>query len=369
METTERNLTIIRYNLAGIVMNLGLAALKLVVGKSVNSHAIMLDGVNSLSDSLSSSLSILSAALGNKKADKNHPMGYGRLEYLCTFAITAVIIYVGIRSIIGAVDSVIHPHEAPHYNNAAVSIMVISLSCKLIYGVLMRRKGRSINSAGMIATGSDSLGDALISIGILTGILVIRYTELDIEHYICILISLLLINTGIGLLKESMDKLLGTKVDPELKKRIVRTLMKEPEILNVSNMTVHNYGENVYIGSLDIEVDSDTRAEDITRLSRRVITKARECGVKITSVGITAADMSNPEVAEIWDAVINTALRHESVTRVSSLNVEKEGRSISFYIVQDYSLKDREKERAELLEELREAYPDMNIEMYSTVDL
>jgi cation diffusion facilitator family transporter len=369
MEKSNRNYTIIIYNLAGIVMNVGLAVVKFIVGIAVHSHAIMLDGVNGISDSLSLALTILSATIGNKKADEKHPMGYGRIEYISSFLITAIIIYVGVKAIISSVKVLINPHEPPLYNTAAILIMLLSMVLKVVYGVVMRRKGREINSSAMYMTGTDSLGDSLVSAGILFGILVVKFTHFNIENYICILISLILIYTGARLLKDSMDKMLGTRTDPEIKKNIVRTLMDEEEILNVSNMTVHNYGENVYIGSLDIQVPSDMRADEIASLSRRVISIVGDCGVQITSVGINAADMHDPEVAKIWDEVIKTAMRYKSVTRINSLNVDEENKSISFFVVQDYSYHDRDQEKAELEEELRRTFSDMTVEIYSTVDL
>jgi len=214
-ENNNRQRIIIKYNIIGIVINLFLAVFKIIVGLGINSHAVILDAVNGLSDSLSLTLSITSSVLAGMRPSKKHPMGCGRIEYLFSMLITLVIMAVGIQAMVSAIDGILHPHEAPNYNTAALIIIPVSLIFKLAYGVIMRKKGNEVRSAAMTMTGMDSIGDALISVGILLAMALYKITGVDIEHYVCIAISVLIILTGIKLLHQLLDKILGTRIDPD----------------------------------------------------------------------------------------------------------------------------------------------------------
>ena len=251
----ERNRSIIRYNMIGIAMNLLLAVFKIAAGIVAHAHAVMLDGVNSLSDMISSLLTILSSYIAGKRGSRDHPLGYGRLEYISSLVVTMIIMYVGVITLIHAVQTIIHPHDPPHYSTLVIVIMIVSMTCKIAYGVMMRRRGRALDSAAMIMTGTDSLGDALISLSILAAIVIYRATGLDVEHYLCIFIALMIIRTGVQMIRECVTKILGTRLPDEERKRIASIAAGFDEVLNVSNLMMHNYGEGYNVGSLDREVD------------------------------------------------------------------------------------------------------------------
>ena len=221
MNADERNNIILRYSIVGIVINLFLALAKVAVGFIVNAHMIMLDGVNSLSDSIALFISLVSNVIGRKRGSKAHPFGYGRIEYVSSIIITMIITYIGISSIVETVKSIIDPHEAPAYTTLSVAIMVFSLIFKLIYGVLMRKNGKKLDSIAMIMIGADSMGDALISIAILFGIVFYKIAGIDIEHYLCIAIALMIIKSGVEMFMECINKVLGSRADPETKHRII----------------------------------------------------------------------------------------------------------------------------------------------------
>ncbi len=343
-EIKARNRIIIRYNMMGVLMNLLLSSAKIITGLVVSSHAIFLDGINSLSDVLSAAISILSTMFGAKKASVSHPFGYGRMEYMSSFLITMLIMYVGIRSVIESVKSILHPRGVPDYNLIAVGLMVLSLICKFIYGIVMRRKGKLINSTVMVMTGTESFGDSLISLSILGAIVFYRLSGVNIEYYLCIAISLLILYTGVRVLFEAMTKILGTRTDPEVKKGIIRLFLEEKAVQNVTNLILHNYGENVYVGSADIEVDENMRAAEISHLTRRLIRSAGSRGITITSIGISGAKLTDPESDRMFDMVLKTAMKYPSIQRVHSFHVDFEEKEMSFYIVQRFGSKDPEQE-------------------------
>ncbi|MBO7697738.1 MAG: cation diffusion facilitator family transporter [Erysipelotrichaceae bacterium] len=367
--TASRNDQIIRYNIFGIVMNVSFSIIKIMIGTLYSAHAMILDGVNGFSDALSYLLSIVSSFLNKKGATKNLPMGYGRMEYLLSLTTTILVTYVGFRSIFEAIYDITHPHEAPQYNILIIVIAIVSLIAKSYYGIILRNKGTELKSMGMVMSGTDSICDSFVSLAILIAVVVYQMTGADIEHYLCIVIALLIIFTGLKMLRECMNKILGTRVDPEFRKRIVNMVIQEKDVQNVSNLVIHNYGENVYVGSLDIEVDPNMKALRITELSRKLISKADKLGLKLTSVGIIASKVNDPKADQVYDQIIDKVIEHKGIIRIHSFSIDFKKKQMSFYIVFDYSVKDKEKEKTEFLKEIQEMYPKMKIRIYTGVDL
>ena len=360
-KTDNRFQTIIRYNIIGIAINLVLSTAKIIIGFVTNAHAVILDGIEGFSDLISSVFTIFSAKIGEKKADKMHPFGYGRAEYLASLLITIIIMLFGIRTIIESVQNILDPHEAPHYDTAVVTIMVLSLVLKLSYGFILRKKGREINSDAMVMSGVDCMSDSVTSIAILAAILIKKIFDFDIEHYLCIGISLLIIGTGVQMLRECVTKILGTPVDPEFKKKIKNMIAMEEGVYNVPTLVIHNYGEGVYVGSVEIVVDENMRAAEITKLSRRITKKADELGMTVTAVGITGTNTSSHKADEIRDRIVDIVRQNKNIRRAHSITVDFQEKHISFSVEPNYDDPDHEKTRQDLINELQTIFPEMTI--------
>lgn len=370
-QAKSRNREIIRCSLIGIGMNLVLSVSKIIAGSLIHSHAIMMDGFNSLLDMATSLISLLFAVLSGRNENRNHPFGFGRLEYLGSLLVTMLVLYFGASTAVESVQSILHPHEAPVYGPVIVLIMVISLIAKLIYGFAMKKRGKQLHSDALVISAVDSLGDALISVGILVAIVVIRLTGLDIEHYVCILISLMILRTGIRMIHSNLTKMIGTSTDPALRKKLLDLIIREDGVLNVSGIVLHNYGEGNNVGSVSIEVDERATAAEISRISRRIIGIGREIGIQITSVGITGTNITDPETAKMWDTIISLAETHKSIRRVNSFVLDPERREISFYVIPDYNVKRQTRNEAldHFEKQVRAAFPDMTIEMLQGIDV
>ena len=364
----KRNNAIIRFNLLGVVMNLILAVAKLIFGIASHSHALILYSVNGLSDMFASVLSIISSALGNRRASKQHPLGYGRLEYVFSLVITMVIMVICGRSLVDSIGSIFHPHEPPTYSTSVIILTCFSMLMKLGYGLLLRKKGKDLQSVAMRMAGIESMGDSMISAAILIAIVVLRLTGKDIEHYLCIGISLLLLYNGIGMIRECMTKLLGTRTDPELRKRIAHLLSNEDQVLNVSNLVIHNYGEGIQIGSADIEVDEALTAREISLLTQRLIRAAEAENVILTSIGVRASNLTDPEAEAIWDRIIDLLRAFPEAQRAHSPYIDFETKTISFSIVMDYGDRTRQEDQIRIREALREAFPDMELDIHFMID-
>ena len=369
-KVTVRNRSIIRCSLIGVGMNLFLAVFKILAGTMVHAHAIIMDGVNSLSDMTASVISILSSIIVKKRGDPKHPFGYGRVEYLSSMLIAMIILLIGIRSIYSSIESIIDPHDPPDYNGLALAIMIISLVSKLVYGFFMRRQGKRLNSSALIMSAADSMGDALISAGILAAMALYRVTGVDIEHYVSIGIALLIIRTGIEMIRECGDKVLGTRPDPALRKELISRVTQKEQVLNISNILLHNYGEGNYVGSVDIEVDEKLTAAEISRLTRQIIREAEELGVVLTSVGITGTNISDPDAVQVWDSIIDMARGYGSIKRVYSFIIDRESRLISFYVTQNSTRNRRvcDEELRQFIRQVSDTWPDMQVDIRQGID-
>ena len=366
-ESLNRNREMVRYNLIGMSVNFVLSVTKFIIGTAANSYAVVLDGFNSLSDLISSFFIIVFSRLSEKRADKDHPFGYGRLEYVSSVLITGLIMFIGVRSIIEAVKNIVSPPAEPDYNIVVILVMSISLVLKVVFGKLMKKKGEELKSESMIMNGADNLSDAYVAISVLFSIVIYKTFGIVIENYLCIVISLLILKTGTDMLKETMNKILGAPADPEFRKKITRMIFMEESVYNVSSLVIHNYGENNCIGSVDIEVDENMKASEIGDLSRRLKEKAKEMGLTLTSVGVSGT-RADPKADSIRDQIIETAMGHKQIRRVQSITVDFKKREITFAVVHDHGYADKEEDIAILKEELQKLYPKMKIEISSAIN-
>ena len=158
----DRQGLIVRTSIIGIVTNLLLAGFKAAVGLLSNSIAITLDAVNNTSDALSSVITIIGAKLGSKAPDKKHPLGYGRIEYLSSMMVAAIVLYAGITSAVESVKKIIRP-EAADYGTASIVILAVAIAVKLVLGSYVKKQGEKANSGALTASGSDALFDAVLS--------------------------------------------------------------------------------------------------------------------------------------------------------------------------------------------------------------
>ena len=365
METKvqDRSSLIVKFAAIGLAVNLILSVLKIASGLVIGSRAITLDGINSLTDSISCAFIIVSAFLAKKHADKVHPFGYGRFEYVFSLMFAFFIMYFGGKSIVSAVRDIIKGTPLPNYRLDSIILMTLSCASKIVYGLSAHKKGKEIHSPSLIMSGVDSIGDSLVAFSILIGMLVQKVFSIGIENYLCIIIAIMIIRTGYRMMHECFNKILGMRVDPEFGKKIRTMIIMEEGVLNISNLVIHDYGEGTYIGSVDIQVDENLTALQISRISAEIKAKAMEMGLNLTSVGVNAQNLSSQKADSIRDKVFLIATRHKSVERIESLNIDLELHCLSFSVVPEFDVPDREEDLKKLNDEISKCFPDMKVVM------
>ena len=254
----NRNKVIVKTSVVGIVTNVILASVKAVIGLMANSIAVVLDAVNNLSDALSSIITIVGNKLsrvGNKLSRKlpneKHPLGYGRIEYLTAMVIASIVIYAGITSCVESVKKIVHPEEAD-YSTVSLVIIAIAVVVKVILGRYVKSQGERVNSGSLIASGSDALFDAILSLSVLASALIFIFTGLSLEAYVGVLISIFIIKAGFEMLKDTVSDLLGKKNDNELTKQIKSLIRSEEGIHGAYDLVINDYGPEKKLASVHV---------------------------------------------------------------------------------------------------------------------
>jgi cation diffusion facilitator family transporter len=240
----------------GIICNLLLFTIKLIGGIATSSIAIIADAFNNLSDAGSSIITILGFKLSNKPADKEHPFGHGRFEYLASLFVAVAIIVVGIELFRNSFDKIITPSSDLNFSSFSIIVLVISIVLKTWMSFFNRKVGKMISSLTMQATAIDSISDVIATSTVLVGLFISSIFSYNIDGYLGLVVALFIIYTGFKTVKETMDPILGQSPSPEFVKEIENEVLSHDAILGIHDLIVHDYGPGRRVISLHAEVDA-----------------------------------------------------------------------------------------------------------------
>ena len=242
-------------SVVGVICNVILFVVKYIMGTFAHSIAIVSDGFNNLSDSASCIITMFGYKLAAKPADKEHPYGHGRMEYLTSLVIATIIMVVGAETLKESVEKVVHP-QAVSYSHIVLLSLIFSIAVKLWMAFFNRTLGKKIQSTTMIATSKDSTNDVFATLGTVVALLASNFVKLPVDGIMGIIVSVFILFSGYGIIKETVDMLLGKPAEPELVEEIKRIIMSDDMILGVHDLMIHNYGPGKMIGSVHVEVDA-----------------------------------------------------------------------------------------------------------------
>ena len=364
----NRDQVIIRTSIIGILANLLLVAFKAFVGIVSNSIAVILDAVNNLSDALSSIITIVGAKLSGKLPDKQHPLGYGRIEYLSAMIVSGIVLYAGITSAVESVKKIIHP-EKPDYSTVSLVIIAVAVVVKILLGRYVKAQGKKVNSGSLVASGSDALNDAILSGSVLASAVIFKLTGLSLEPFVGLVISVFIIKSGIEMMKETLDQILGMRADKEVTDRIKAILNEEPQVHGAYDLILHNYGPDRDLASVHIELPDTMTVREVDRLTRKLEAKVyRETGVILTGVGLYSYNTGNDEAARIQNDVRERVLAHDWAVQFHGFYVDTGARQMQFDVVMSFDIQPKEGLRI-LHEEIQQAYPGYSIAIAPDVDV
>jgi cation diffusion facilitator family transporter len=367
-EQTNRDKIIIRTSIIGILANVFLAAFKAVIGITSNSVAIIMDAVNNLTDAASSVITIVGTKLAGKEADRKHPFGYGRIEYLSAMIISLLVLYAGATAFEESVKKIIHP-ETPNYSTVALVIVVVAVIVKIVLGRYVKNVGEKVNSDSLINSGEDATLDSIISASTLVAAVVYLMFHISLEAWLGAIIAVVIVKAGFDMLKDTMSKILGERADAQLAKDIKATVTAYPEINGAYDLILHNYGPDAFNGSIHIEVPDTLSADELDKLIRKVSTDVyRKHNVLLGAVGVYSYNTKDPEAAAAREKVMQIAKENPYVLQVHGFYMDKAEKMMRFDIVISFDASDRKQVYREVCDKVQKEYPDYTLQVAMDTD-
>ncbi len=366
----SRDKIIVRTSIIGILANLLLAAFKAAVGLLSHSIAVVLDAVNNLSDALSSVITIIGTKLASRRPDKDHPLGHGRYEYLSALLVAAIVLYAGITSLVESVKKIIRP-EAADYSVTSLIIIASAIAVKLVLGRYVKSKGEEVNSDSLIASGEDARFDAILSASVLISAIIFLTTGISLEAIVGVVISGFIIKSGYEMLTDTLDDIIGKRTDNDLVRAIKATIAEDPDAhYGAFDLILHSYGPDRLIGSVHVAVPDTMTAQEIDTMTRRLTDAVyAKHGVILAGVGIYSLNTSNEEIREIQSRIAGIVMGHDGVLQMHGFYCDPEKKEISFDIVLDFALEDRDAVCAHIADEVQKAFPDYTIRVALDLDV
>ena len=366
----DRDSAIVRTSTIGILANVLLAGFKAAVGLFSNSIAIVLDAVNNLSDALSSVITIVGTHLANKPADRKHPYGHGRTEYITTIVIAAIVTWAGVTSLTESAQRIIHP-ETASYDGVTLGVVAVAVVAKIVLGLFTKKRGEQYHSDSLVASGTDALMDAIISTSTLVAAGIFLTTGVSLEAWLGAVISIVIIKSGVDILREAISHILGERVDHELSKGIKETVEQVPGVKGVYDLVLHDYGPDRLSGSVHVEVDENMTAREVDTLTRAVqMAVMNEHGIILHTVGIYSVNASDGgEIGAIRQMLLKLANDDSYVIQVHGFYADTEAKEVTFDLVVSWDAPDRRAVVDHILDRLRNEFPDYTFHAALDADL
>lgn len=248
-------------SIVGLIANILLSVGKIVTGFLFNSISVMADGVNNVSDAASSVITLIGFKISGKPADKDHPFGHARVEYLTGLILGIAVLLVGVELIKSSFDKIMNPSRTT-FSLAMVIVLVLSILIKLWLSLFYNKLGSKIASSTIIASSTDSRNDVISTAVVLISLFISRATGFEIDGYVGVLVAIFILYSGYEILKDILNPLLGEMPDEDFVKSIEDKILTYDGILNIHDLVVHNYGPNRYFATVHAEVDAK---EDIMK--------------------------------------------------------------------------------------------------------
>jgi cation diffusion facilitator family transporter len=357
----KRSQKIIATSIIGILANVFLAAFKAAVGIIAGSIAITMDAVNNLSDAMNSVITLIGTKLSEKEPDRKHPYGYGRIEYLTSLIIGVVIFYAGLMSFISSAKAVLEPTN-PDYSTASIVIIIGAVFVKIALGFYTKKIGKTLDSNALTASGKDALIDSLLSSATLISAVIYLVAHVNIEAYVGVLISFMILKAGFEALKDTVDDILGARIPAELSRAVKISAASFPEVNGVFDLVIHNYGKEQLVGSFHIEVPDSLKALYLSGLERKISEKVyKDTGVSITAISIYSHNLQDEFVKKVRVSISDILKNYPEVLQMHGLYVNDVDKEISFDIVVDFDTKNKLALADVISDKVRLAYPGYNV--------
>ena len=365
---SNRSRQIVKVSIVGIITNALLAAFKAAIGILSNSIAIVLDAVNNLSDALSSVITIVGTKLAGKAPNRKHPYGYGRIEYLTTVVIAVIVLTAGVTSLKESIEQIIHP-ETPDYSTISLIIVGVAVIVKILLGTYFKKRGKTLDSDALVASGQDALMDSIISISTLVAALVYVFFGLSLEAWLGVIISIFILRAGYEIIKDSTAKLLGERADGDLSKAIKSTIKEMDGVRGAYDLILNDYGPQRLWGSIHVEVDDNMTASQIDSLSRQIqeLIYSRH-QVILHTVGVYSINTDETS-ANLRNEIYQFIKTHKEVLEIHGFYIKPDSNDITMDVIISFDAENRKELLNTIKSDLSAKYPDYHFNITLDSDI
>jgi cation diffusion facilitator family transporter len=364
----SRNKKIIQTSIIGIVTNVILASFKAIIGLLTHSIAITMDAVNNISDSASSIITIVGTKLASKDPDREHPFGHGRIEYLSAMIISIIVLYAGLTSFTESVKKIVNPVK-PDYTVYSLIIVCVGVFVKIILGKYVKSVGVKVNSDSLVNSGEDALLDSIISSATLAAALIYIFGNISLESWLAAIISLIIIKSGVDMLKDTISKILGERADRDLSISIKETVKSFPDVSGAYDLVLNNYGPNSYNGSIHIEIPDTYTAFQIDELVREITFLVyKKHNVLLTAIGIYSVNTKDEYIIKAREHIYSLAMSIPYVLQAHGFYLSTEKKTIRFDVVVSFDSPDRRDTYNKVYNSIKKEYPDYLLEIALDID-
>ena len=359
--TDKRESTIIRTSIIGIIGNIFLVGFKAAIGFIAGSISIVVDALNNLTDALSSIITIVGTKISNKKPDKKHPFGHGRVEYITSTLVAFLILFAGGLAIYESIKSIIDYFQnktLPQFTVWSLVIIGVAILVKVGIGIFYKIQGKKVNSSALKASGTDALWDAALSTGTLIGAIFAYTLGWYVEGYLGILIGLFIIKSGIGILRESFSLIIGERYDKEEINKIRQDICAIEGVQGAYDLIINNYGPNKNIGSVHIGVANNLTAKEVQIIERNITAMMYMKYNTIMTVGIYA-DFVETEISKsIHKYLLEVNSKYEHILQLHGFFVDEEKKLCNFDLVISFDEQEPEQVVENVKKAMEEKFPE-----------
>ena len=365
----DRNKVIVRTSVIGILANALLAGFKAFVGIVTGSIAVTLDAVNNLSDALSSVITILGTKLAGKRPDKKHPLGYGRVEYLTAAIISVIVLYAGVTSLGESIKKIVHP-ETPEYTTVSLIIIAVAVVVKIVLGRYVKGVGERVQSDALVASGTDATLDSVISAATLVAAGIFLIFGLSLEAWLGAVISLVIIKSGLEMLRDALSTILGERAEEDISRGVKEVVSSFEPVSGAYDLVLHNYGPDMTIGSVHIEVPDTMTAGELDVLEREIVNAvAQKTGVILTGISVYSVNTQDDKVADVHAGVRRIVMSQPYVLQMHAFYLDEAAKTMQFDAGMDFAAPDLQAAHADVVKAVAEAYPEYTLHIALDQDL
>lgn len=356
-------------SVVGIFCNVLLFSVKLAIGLILSSLAVTADAFNNLSDAASSIISFVGVKMAGKPADAEHPFGHGRIEYIAALIVSFLVIEVGFTFFKSSISKIMHPEEIT-FDPVPFIILILSILVKLWMAFFNNKFGKRIDSKVMLATAADSLGDVITTSATVISIVICHFTSINVDAIAGLIVSGIVIWSGVSIAKDTLEPLIGQRVPSELYQKITDMVESYEGIVGAHDLIVHNYGPNRSMATIHAEVPNDVSIEASHEIIDRIERDAKKELNILLVIHMDPVEMRDEEVLELRDKTSHIVHALDPELHFHDFRVlkENEQKNLIFDLVvpDSYTEKDANRVMHQLIALLHEM--EKNVDCIITLD-